>query len=126
MSDLVERLVKDAAMNLELPVVSHLQKTGALEQEAADEIERLRKRVEELEGAYDVMKRQHDFQFDNCKRAEAALRECLQHADALSDSLIFEVEARYGNGIKDHPAMRRKYEADMSEVKAYRAWRAER
>lgn len=41
LDDLVARLRADAAMNLELPEVSHLQRSGALELEAADEIQRL-------------------------------------------------------------------------------------
>jgi rubrerythrin len=39
MSDLVERLRNDGAMNLEMPAISHLRTTGALELEAAEAID---------------------------------------------------------------------------------------
>jgi len=43
--DLVERLQKDAAMNLELPETSHLQNTGRLEIEAAEALLRLQQEI---------------------------------------------------------------------------------
>ena len=42
LDELVKRMRADAAMNLELPIVSHLQNTGRLENEAASAIESLR------------------------------------------------------------------------------------
>jgi hypothetical protein len=44
----------------------------------------------------------------------AALREC-------ADELETEIEHRYGDGIKEHPTMRQRYERDMSVVRHARA-----
>ena len=48
------------------------------------------------------------------QRLRKALREC-------ADELEAEIEDRYGHGIKEHPAMRRRYERDMETVRAARA-----
>lgn len=50
MSDLIERLRADAAMNREIPVKTHLHVTAQIEAEAAEELSRLRARVAALEG----------------------------------------------------------------------------
>lgn len=46
-ASLTMRLRADAAMNLELPDVSHLQHSGQLESDAADHIERLERELAE-------------------------------------------------------------------------------
>jgi hypothetical protein len=51
----------------------------------------------------------------------AAAPEMLKALEVVTDSIEAEIEARYPPEIKEHPAMMRRYEQDMEEVKEARA-----
>lgn len=82
------------------------------------EIIALRKQVEDMQHEYEqcqIWKREAQKQLEERKRAEAALRECLQHADAMEKELV---------SIRDLDGYYFSYVTEV--VNDYHQWRAER